>query len=695
MSAGGVVEQHESVGDVKPGPITDSILVLHIENSVGTALIGSVCERLKPEARLIAVVPSSDLETTLSVMQASQKVSAVLVAEGLTSTTVARAASKLLYGDIFGLEKIVPWGTRVYSTLVGSYNDKSVCIAEMSEFAKAMSVRRKYREAIEQCADEMLMNALYDAPVDSNGNSLFAEIPIKERIKIQVEEKPVVQYACSDQTFMFSVRDNYGTLARDTVLKYLDKCLHAEEQIDRKTGGAGLGLYLMASQTTQLIFNVLPGVATECICTFDLQAPKVQLTDLSMFFERIDARGRLDPGRPTILPGGVGFPVERRQRNDLGGNKAVLWGLSSAIALLVALIALVAYPRFTKSTGVVEVSTNPQGAQITLDGNPRGTTANGPLRLELKLGSSYQIGASKEGWSPAASFVRPTQGEVTEIVLNMQSSGSTVLASADPEGAEVFVDGQSVGISPITLSDLKPGSDVNIEFRKAGYTSRTRHMTVPAAGGNAEVSVALSLSPKFGALSITSDPPGASILQNGELLAGLLTPVSEHLVPAASKHIFTLRLDGYQPAHLPVRVARGQSDEVISAKLVPGGGVSVSSNIAGTVSVQGQKACKDMPLPMQDCPLANGKYSAQIESRELNIRHSFDFEVNNNLVDQMVSFAIVEASGQNRLVLSNGRKVKRIALEPGSHTLALYRSETDTVEEVRVQLEAEQELKLP
>ena len=113
--------------------------------SVGIALVGSICERLADDARLIAVVPASDIETTVVVMQASEKVACVLVAEGLESSTVAKAASKLLYGDIFGLEKMVPWGTRVYSTLVGSYQDKSMCIAEMAEFAKGMGVRRKYR----------------------------------------------------------------------------------------------------------------------------------------------------------------------------------------------------------------------------------------------------------------------------------------------------------------------------------------------------------------------------------------------------------------------------------------------------------------------------------------------------------------------------------------------------------------------
>ena len=47
---------------------------------------------------------------------------------------------------------------------------RSRCASRRSrEFAELMGVRRKYRESIEQCLDEMLMNALYDAPVDEQG----------------------------------------------------------------------------------------------------------------------------------------------------------------------------------------------------------------------------------------------------------------------------------------------------------------------------------------------------------------------------------------------------------------------------------------------------------------------------------------------------------------------------------------------
>jgi hypothetical protein len=37
------------------------------------------------------------------------------------------------------------------------------------------------------------------------------------------------------------------------VLRYLDKCLHSPQQLDRKIYGAGLHIYLIANAATQLV----------------------------------------------------------------------------------------------------------------------------------------------------------------------------------------------------------------------------------------------------------------------------------------------------------------------------------------------------------------------------------------------------------------------------------------------------------
>ena len=95
--------------------------------------------------------------------------------------------------------------------------------------------------------------------------------------------RPVsIRYAATDQQFAIAVRDRFGRLAKNTVLAYIEKCITSPNQIDRKTYGAGLGLYLVANAAATYVVNVAYGIATEVVCTFDRGA-KSPLRLVGMF----------------------------------------------------------------------------------------------------------------------------------------------------------------------------------------------------------------------------------------------------------------------------------------------------------------------------------------------------------------------------------------------------------------------------
>jgi hypothetical protein len=339
-AAGGTVDSYQTLENAS-SELQAALLVMHLDGEL-TGASAEILGRLVGDTRVIAILPRSNLPAVVDIMQASERVAGMMVAEDFELSALSAMATRVLAGDIFGLEKLVPWGTLIHSHLVGDFQEKSLCISQVSEFAEAMGVRRKYREGIEQCLDEMLMNALYDAPVDEQGRQIFAEIPTKTRISLRVEQKVVVQYACDGAQFVIAVRDAFGTLERSTVLRYLHKCLHAEQQIDRKVGGAGLGLYLMVNAASEVYFNVLPGVATEAVCAFDLLAPKLQLQSFGFFTERIDAAGRLAAGPSRRLPLGTSHPVERRAPQTAQSRRMV--------ALLAAAIAVTLGPSRSRRT---------------------------------------------------------------------------------------------------------------------------------------------------------------------------------------------------------------------------------------------------------------------------------------------------------------------------------------------------------
>jgi hypothetical protein len=674
MAAGGTVEVVASLDDLARGEISADLVVAHVPASNST-LVPAINARLRKDAGLIAIIDHSSIEQIVEVMKAG-RVASVLVADDLAPATLSATATRMLYGDVFGLEKAMPWGVKIYSTLVGDYQEKSVVISAVSDFANAIGVRRKYREGIEQVLDELLMNALYDAPVDAQGKQMFADVPTKTRISLRMEQKATVQYACEGDMFALSVRDHFGALQGDTIVKYLDKCLHAEQQIDRKAGGAGLGLYIIANAATQFVVNIYPGVATEVMCTFDLTASKVQIKHFGIFYERIDAAGRLSAGPSKLL--GAGRAATLAEPIAVAGSsRGVMLALSAAIVLLLALIGIVAYPRFVVTTGGIAVSTDPPGAIVEIDGKAVGTTAAG-ARLavdELALGKNYKVAARLEGYELSELIAEPGK-QPTAVDLRLTPKQSVVTVDSDPQGAAVLVDGKERGVTPVVLADLPAGSEHQVTLRRTGYSDVVRQVKVPPPGRESSVQWSMAMSPDFASVRLDSDPPGARVLQNGELLVGMVTPVTDHLVQAGKPYVFTLKLDGYMPLAQQVTLEPGVRGQKIGGKLAAGASLSIDATLPDArITVVGVPACTDRPTPLVDCPVTRGKHKVKIVAQKPPFDASFELEVKDKDLTRRVGIGFVETDGE--LLLQQGRKsLRKIAVLEGRQSVTVVDPKT-------------------
>jgi hypothetical protein len=70
-----------------------------------------------------------------------------------------------------------------------------------------------------------------------------------------------------------AVRDSYGSLNAQSVLRGLQRCAaQGEDQVRmaETAGGAGIGLYMIYQYADQLVINLRPGFATEFIAIVEL-----------------------------------------------------------------------------------------------------------------------------------------------------------------------------------------------------------------------------------------------------------------------------------------------------------------------------------------------------------------------------------------------------------------------------------------
>ncbi len=665
-AAGGAVDTHLTLDELgHHGELAASLLVVHLDGAMaGAAQI--LIPRLTGDTRVIAILPRSNLSTIVDIMQSSDRVAGMMVAEDFDMKLLSAMATRVLAGDIFGLEKHVPWGAQIHSYLVGDYQEKSLCIAQVSEFAETMSVRRKYRESIEQCLDEMLMNALYDAPVDEQGRPIFSEIPTKTRISLRVEQKVVVQYACDGKQFVVGVRDAFGTLERDTVLRYLHKCLHSEQQIDRKAGGAGLGLYLITNSSTGVYFNVLPGVATEAVCTFDLESPKVQIETLGFFVEKIDAAGRLASGPSRRLPAGASHPVERRMPIAASGRSPVLTSvLALAVLAALGLVVLAAWPRIVGTAKTaIQVHTVPPGAAVEIEGRNVGTATGGTLTIrDLEVGRAYPVVARLEGYEPRQAVIQPQEGD-NPVTLELRALAATVAVDSTPTGAIVEVDGKPAGTTPIVLKTLVPGSSATLTFKKPGFHDAVARLAVPGPGKETALSQPLAVSEQLARVRLVSDPPGAQVVQNGQLVPGMVTPC-ELLVEAGKTTHFMLTMPHKIPAMLaPLTPPRGADDIVLSGKLVDGTTLHLRANVEARFRVAGAPHCQDVAAPF-DCVVAPGQRVVDLIVAQAP-RIARTVTVKQKELEVKFELGYVEASGGKLVQIGQGAAARRATFETGT-----------------------------
>ena len=93
----------------------------------------------------------------------------------------------------------------------------------LNAYAELAGARGPVRDRMALVAEELIINGMYHAPVDENGKPLYRHLPRKELAKLTFDRKVKVACASNGQHFAVAVRDAYGSLDKDTVVKFLSK----------------------------------------------------------------------------------------------------------------------------------------------------------------------------------------------------------------------------------------------------------------------------------------------------------------------------------------------------------------------------------------------------------------------------------------------------------------------------------------
>jgi hypothetical protein len=235
-------------------------------------LVTKAAER-NPDLRII-LMTSEGLEAQMPLLKANPAVTNMVSydAENLTGAIrgLLTTVTKIVSGDIFGLEKYLSWGVEVYEKRIRASSERLKVEEELGADLKKIGIRARIISGALTAAEEMLMNGIYDAPADAQGKALFNHQQRTEEVVLPEGDAVTLRYGCDGVTLAVSVEDPYGSLRRETIIEYLGSNYAKKPQHHgaAEKGGAGRGLYMLTEVSDLVVFNVRKGKCTEVIALF-------------------------------------------------------------------------------------------------------------------------------------------------------------------------------------------------------------------------------------------------------------------------------------------------------------------------------------------------------------------------------------------------------------------------------------------
>jgi hypothetical protein len=161
---------------------------------------------------------------------------------------------------------VVPYllaGAPVHEASVRSSDDKEHALGAIVQFAQSMDLGGEKLRRVELATEELLMNALYDAPRNADGQARHTHQDRRVAVALGADETVQLRYGCDGQTLAVAVADPFGSLTRSAVIERLRKVRDGVPKPSAGVAGAGLGLVMTYSVANQLVFSISPGRLTE------------------------------------------------------------------------------------------------------------------------------------------------------------------------------------------------------------------------------------------------------------------------------------------------------------------------------------------------------------------------------------------------------------------------------------------------
>jgi hypothetical protein len=156
--------------------------------------------------------------------------------------------------------------------IFNSSDEKPYLINELKDFLKQEKALSGIEDLCLQCADELITNAIYNAPVDMTGQHIFKNTPRETDVVLPPGSKVSLFAYHAGGKVVIGCEDPFGSIDRATVLERAAQVYNKSKVSPlMTTSGTGLGLRLMIESSANFYMYCQSHIKTLVACGFLLQ----------------------------------------------------------------------------------------------------------------------------------------------------------------------------------------------------------------------------------------------------------------------------------------------------------------------------------------------------------------------------------------------------------------------------------------
>ena len=292
-------------------------------------------------------------------------------------------------------------------------------------------------------------------------------------------------------------------------------------------------------------FDLAPGATVTRNAALTADGAAVLLTSVPAGAEVV-MEGRSAGTTPLLLAGQAPGHYEAQFRAPGCEERQVTWDVADSHPMEVA-------AQLESRVGSLEVTTDPAGARVSLNGRELGVT---PFAAPLDAGE-YRLEIVRDGCRKVEETIYVQGGQTLKRDFRLLTEPGVVIVVTEPEKAQIRVNGELRGTAPLELRDCAPGP-LRIRAELEGFDPLERDAEL-APGG--ELKLELVLRRSTGEIAFKVNLPGANVLLDGRNVAVVNDPEEvvtlERIAPG--RHQLTFTAEGAEPEVVVCRVEKGRT----------------------------------------------------------------------------------------------------------------------------------------